>query len=338
MLRDVGEPEMAASEMIQELIRAHVEGNSERFRTVALQLAAREARNGHRLVAGRIRDLIDLPAPAPVGADSLAPTPLARPSEDLRGVLSPSYPKQRVGDIVLVGDLVAVLPRLLTEHRSREILDRFGLEPRRRVLLHGPPGCGKTLAAGVIAGELGLPLLRVRIETLFSRYLGQTAALLTAIFEEMHRVRGVYLFDEFDALGRQRFAANDVGEASRVVSTFLQLLDADDSGAVIVAATNIAGEIDGAAFRRFDDVAHVPLPPAEALAELLRRRTKGHRVPAMQLDELASELAGLSFAEADRLVTEALKTTVLDGRKRLTVAELRAAAEEVKGRSEQRSA
>ena len=329
---------MAASEMIQELIRAHVDGNSERFRTVALQLAAREARNGHRLVAGRIRDLVDLPAPRPPDGDPLAPTPLARPSEDLRGILAPSYPKQRAGDIVLAGDLVTVLPRVLTEHRSREILDRFGLEPRRRLLLHGPPGCGKTLAASVIAGELGLPLLRVRIETLFSRYLGQTAALLTAVFEEMHRVRGVYLFDEFDALGRQRFATNDVGEASRVVSTFLQLLDADDSGALIVAATNTAGEIDSAAFRRFDDVAHVPLPTAQALADLLTRRTKGHRIAAAQVDELAADLAGLSFAEADRLVTEALKTTVLAGRKRLTISDLRAAAEEVKGRSEQRSA
>jgi ATPase family associated with various cellular activities (AAA) len=329
---------MAASEMIQELIRAHVEGNPDRFRTVALQLAAREARNGHRLVAGRIRDLIDLPAPSPPSADSLAPTPLARPSEDLRGILASSYPAQRARDIVLVGDLITVLPRVLTEHRSREVLDRFGLEPRRRLLLHGPPGCGKTLTAGVIAGELGLPLLRVRIETLFSRYLGQTAALLTTVFEEMHRVRGVYLFDEFDALGRQRFANNDVGEASRVVSTFLQLLDADDSGAIIVAATNSAGEIDGAAFRRFDDVARVPLPPAQALADLLARRTKGHRIAAAQIDTLAADIAGLSFAEADRLVTEALKTTVLAGRKRLTITDLQAAAEEIKDRTGQHSA
>lgn len=334
----MGEREMAASEMIQELIRAHVEGNAERFRTVALQLAAREARNGHRLVAGRIRDLMDLPAPSRAREDPLAPTPLARPSEDLRGILAPSYPARRAGDIVLVGDLATVLPRLLTEHRSRDLLDRFGLEPRRRLLLHGPPGCGKTLAASVIAGELGLPLLRVRIETLFSRYLGQTAALLSAVFEEMHRVRGVYLFDEFDALGRQRFANNDIAEASRVVSTFLQLLDADDSGAVIVAATNSAGEIDGAAFRRFDDVAQVPLPPAPALADLLARRTKGHRIAVAEVDALAGDLAGLSFAEADRLVTEALKTTVLAGRKRLTIADLRAAAEEVKGRSGQQTA
>jgi SpoVK/Ycf46/Vps4 family AAA+-type ATPase len=324
---------MAASEMIQELIRAHVERNDERFRTVAMQLAAREARNGHRLVAGRIRDLIDAELEPRPPASAAAPTPLARPSEDLRSVLAVTYPKERLGDIVLVGQVGEVLPRVLTEQRSREQLDRFGLEPRRRLLLHGPPGCGKTLAAAVIAGELGLPLLRVRIETLFSRYLGQTAALLTAVFEEMHRVRGVYLFDEFDALGRQRFATNDVGEASRVVSTFLQLLDADDSGAIIVAATNGAEEIDHAAFRRFDDVAHVPLPPPEAIGKLLRLRTTGHKVTARGLDDLARRLEGVSFAEADRVVNEALKAMVLNGRRRLTVADLRASADPVRARS-----
>ena len=325
---------MAASEMIQELIRAHVDGDPKRFRTVALQLAAREARNGHRVMAGRIRDLVDADStPALAHAPTAAPTPLARPSEDLRTVLASAYPKERLADIVLVGDLIQVLPRILTEHRSRQLLDRFGLAPRRRVLLHGPPGCGKTLAAAVLAGELGLPLMRVRIETLFSRYLGQTAALLTAVFEEMRRVRGVFLFDEFDALGRQRFVSNDVGEASRVVSTFLQLVDADDSEAIIVAATNSAGEIDRAAFRRFDDVALVPLPSATAIGELLRLRTRGHKIPSSQLKGVAESLDGMSFAEADRTVTEALKTMVLAGRRRLTCSDLRTAVEGVRTRA-----
>jgi SpoVK/Ycf46/Vps4 family AAA+-type ATPase len=326
---------MAASEMIQELIRAHVEGNPKRFRTVALQLAAREARNGHRVMAGRIRDLVDaesIPAPAQ-SASPAAPTPIARPSEDLRSVLASAYPKERLADIVLVGDLVQVLPRILVEHRSRQLLDRFGLAPRRRVLLHGPPGCGKTLAAAVLAGELGLPLMRVRIETLFSRYLGQTAALLTAVFEEMGRVRGVFLFDEFDALGRQRFASNDVGEASRVVSTFLQLVDADDSEAIIVAATNGAEEIDRATFRRFDDVALVPLPSVTAIDELLRLRTRGHKIPSSRLKRVAESLDGLSFSEVDRTVTEALKTMVLDGRRRLASADLMVAVEGIRARA-----
>lgn len=326
---------MAASEMIQELIRAHVEQNDARFRTVALQLAAREARNGHRLVAGRIRDLMDqatADAAQPVVAPMPGPTPLARPSEDLRSVIAASYPKERLGEIVLTSDLAEVLPRILVEHRSRAELDRFGLEPRRRLLLHGPPGCGKTLSAAVLAGELGLPLLRVRIEALFSRYLGQTSALLASVFEEMNRVRGVYLFDEFDALGRQRFAGNDVGEASRVVSTFLQLIDVDESDSLIVAASNGVSEVDEAIFRRFDDVVEVPLPAADALVELLRLRTRGQRLSRRLFDLLADELDGLSFAEAARVVTEARKTMVLEGRDKLCEQDFAVAIGQVKRR------
>ncbi|MEJ7786790.1 MAG: ATP-binding protein [Solirubrobacteraceae bacterium] len=323
---------MASSELIQELIRAHVDRNDQRFKTVALQLAAREARAGHRLVAGRIKDLIDeagvVQQPQPP-----SPTPITRTSDDLRSVLAVSYPRGKLGDIVLEGGLVDVLPRLLQEHRSREALEKFGLQPRRRVLLHGPPGCGKTLTASVLAGELGLPLLRVRIETLFSRYLGQTATMLTSIFDEMQRVRGVFLFDEFDALGRARFSKSDVGEASRVVSTFLQLVDADESGSLIVASTNGVGEVDSATFRRFDDVVDVPLPSRDALIRLLRLRTTGQRTVAATIDAVATDLEGLSFAEADRVVTEARKTMVLTGRRRLSVSDLVDAAAGVRSRS-----
>lgn len=323
---------MAASELIQELIRAHVDRNDQRFRTIALQLAAREQRAGHRLVAGRIRDLVDeagLPAAqAPDGA-----TPIARPNEDLRSVLSVSYPREKLADIVLQGDLADALPRLLIEHRSREGLESAGLEPRRRLLLHGPPGCGKTLTAAVIAGELGLPLLRVRIETLFSRYLGETSSMLAAIFDEMARVRGVFLFDEFDALGRARFSSSDIGEASRVVSTFLQLVDADASGSVIVAATNGVEEIDSASFRRFDDVVEVGLPDKTAIKRLLRLRTTGHRIGAPMIEKVADALIGLSFAEVDRVVIEARKRVVLDGRSSLTGEALLNAAAGVRTRA-----
>ncbi|MDQ2761472.1 MAG: ATP-binding protein [Actinomycetota bacterium] len=323
---------MASSELIQELIRAHVDRNDQRFKTVALQLAAREARAGHRLVAGRIRDLLD---EAGVAQQTQAPsaTPITRTSEELRSVLAVSYPREKLGDIVLEGALVEVLPRLLEEHRSRDVLEKFGLLPRRRLLLHGPPGCGKTLSASVLAGELGLPLLRVRIETLFSRYLGQTATMLTSIFEEMQRVRGVFLFDEFDALGRARFSASDVGEASRVVSTFLQLVDADESGSLIVAATNGFGEVDSATFRRFDDVVEVPLPSRDALIRLLRLRTTGQPMVAAVIDAVATDLEKLSFAEADRVVIEARKTMVLAGRRRLCRTDLVDAATSVRSRS-----
>lgn len=323
---------MAPSELIQELVRAHVDGNHQRFRTVALQLAAREARVGHRIVAGRIRDILDEAGITPSPLQQ-SPTPIARASEDLRSVLAVSYPRVKLGDIVLEGQLVEILPRLLEEHRSRAVLEQFGLQPRTRLLLHGPPGCGKTLTAAVLAGELGLPLLRVRIETLFSRYLGQTATMLTSIFGEMQRVRGVFLFDEFDALGRTRFATLDVGEVSRVVSTFLQLVDADESGSLIVAATNGIEEVDSATFRRFDDVVEIPLPSRGALVKLLHLRTAGQKITPRTINTIAEELHGLSFAEADRVVVEARKRMALSGRKRLLRADLLDAATEVRLRS-----
>jgi SpoVK/Ycf46/Vps4 family AAA+-type ATPase len=307
---------MAASEMIQELIRAHVAGDSARFRTIALQLAASEARAGHRRVAGRIRDLVDDEKARAKAAEPVA-TPISRPSADLRGVLAVSYPKERVRDIVLARDPSNVLERVLREHRSRESLAAWKLTPRRKLLFYGPPGCGKTLAAAVIAGELGLPLLRVRVETLFSRFLGETAALLAEIFAEMDRVRGVYLFDEFDAIGRSRSDRQDVGEAKRVVSTFLQLVDAYPSDSLVVAATNMTDEIDRAVFRRFDDVAEFPLPGRPELEALLRMRTAGHGLPAKSSSGLAGKALGLSYADVARATEDALKTMVLDGRKRL---------------------
>jgi SpoVK/Ycf46/Vps4 family AAA+-type ATPase len=324
-------PAMAASEVIQELIRAHVAGDSDRFRTIALQLAASEARVGHRLVAGRIRDLVEedkqrtQPRLAP-------PTPLARPARDLRGLLVTSYPKERLRDIVLAPSTRRVLERVLEEHRSRGKLSEHGLTPRRKMLFYGPPGCGKTLAASVVAGELALPLVRIRVETIFSRYLGETATLLAEIFQEMERVRGVYLFDEFDAIARRRGDQHDVGEAKRIVSTFLQLLDSDTSDSLVAAATNVTEQIDRAVFRRFDDVAEFALPDEHQIAQLLTMRTAASGLPKTAVPQLARLADGLSFADVARSVDDARKSMVLSGRKRLRFEDVSATLEDVAAR------
>jgi SpoVK/Ycf46/Vps4 family AAA+-type ATPase len=313
---------MAASEMVQELIRAHVAGDADRFRTIALQLAASEARVGHRRVAGRIRDLVEQDTER-AKASPTPPTPLARPPRDLRGLLATSYPKERLRDIVLAPTTHRVLERLLQEHRSRVQLVAHGLAPRRKMLFYGPPGCGKTLAASVVAGELALPLIRIRVETIFSRYLGETAGLLASIFEEMERVRGVYLFDEFDAIARRRSEQHDVGEAKRVVATFLQLLDSESSDSLVVAATNVTEQIDRAVFRRFDDVAEFQLPDLARLKQLLTMRTAATGLTKQSLPSLAKLALGLSYADVARAVDDARKSMVLSGRKRLLADDLR---------------
>ncbi|MGH2880918.1 MAG: AAA family ATPase [Solirubrobacteraceae bacterium] len=307
---------MATSEMLQELIRAHVSGNSDRFRQIALQVAAREARVGHRVVAGRIRDLVEREEPV------AAPTPIVRAPRDLRNILAVSYPETPLDHVVLEGEAAIVVGRLLAEQHGRGRLAEWGLQPRRHLLFHGPPGTGKTMTASAVSAELSLPLFRVRVETLFSRYMGETAALLTDIFDQAASQRGVYLFDEFDAIAKQRGDTQDVGEARRIVSTFLQLLDADDSESLIIAATNTREALDEALFRRFDDVALFDLPSEEARVHLLGLLSASHGLSPASRRILARESDGLSQAEITRAVRDAVKAVVLSGRRRLRRADV----------------
>lgn len=298
---------MATGELLAELVRAHYADDQARFGNLLNQVIAAESRAGHVRLAERLRHLRAAQEQAPPRA-----TALARPPRELSEILSVEYSKVRLRDVVLAASDRSTLERYVVEQRAAQLLSEHGLRARRRLLLHGPPGSGKTLTAHALAGELSLPLARVRLEVLFSRYLGETAAALADVFAHAARVRAVYLFDEFDALGRTRLADNDVGEIKRIVTTFLQLLDADPGDSVFVAATNVGGELDPALFRRFDDVLELRGPTAEQAAELLGgllRLPRRRRLPA----GLVEAAAGLSFADIRAAVDDARKDAVLAG-------------------------
>lgn len=299
---------MASAELLTELVRAHYEHDQRRFDNLLNQVIASESSAGHSNLAKRLRSLRAEGEAAP---SSTRATSLARAPKDLEQVLSVGYSDTRLADLVVSSETRELLQRYVVEQRASDVLAGHGLLPRRRLLLHGPPGCGKTMTANGLAGELKLPLVRVRLEVIFSRYLGETAATLTDVFGEAKRVRGVYLFDEFDALGRTRLEDNEVGEVKRVVTTFLQLLDADTSDSLLVAATNAGGSIDRALFRRFDDVVELPGPTSEQTAELLRRlMRRWKRRPDKQMLEAA---AGLSFADVRAAVDDAQKASIISG-------------------------
>jgi SpoVK/Ycf46/Vps4 family AAA+-type ATPase len=327
---DWGSEAVAASELIQELIRAHVARDESRFRKVALQIAASESRAGHRLVAGRIRDLLEQEPETPTAP----PTPIARPQSDLREILAVAYPKFKLGDIVLDEQARSELGRVLQEQRSRGRLEEWGLLPRRKLLFFGPPGNGKTFAAHVLAGELGLPLVRLRIEVLFSRFLGETSALLTGVFDEMRRIRGVFLFDEFDAIGKHRGDLQDVGELNRIVATFLQLLDVDESDSLVVAGTNQRRLLDPAINRRFDDVVCFPPPTSDQIKRLVRLRLPSTGLAGRRLTAIAGAAEGMSFADVAVATTDALKVAILDGREQPNDEDLLAALSDRRKQSE----
>lgn len=304
------------ADVLKLLLQAHANGDETSFRKAALQLAAAESSAGHGRIADEIRTIIaGLPAVPAVPTPRPGPVyDIATPRGDLADVLEGGYREERLRDIVLRAEVRDLILRVVQENRSRSRLERFGVSPRRRLLFHGAPGCGKTLAAAVLAGEMGLPLMTIRFDALFSRFLGATAVQLRAVFAEMPRRPAVYLFDEFDAVGKARGDAQDVGEMNRVVTAFLQLVDADVSGSLIVAATNHVELLDRAVFRRFDLIVPFDRPTPEQIAALLYLRLGTLGLDPERADELAALAHGWSFADVARACDDAVRSMALDGR------------------------
>ncbi len=318
---------MASAEHLKALLKSHMEGDDDRFFSVAMQVAAHEARLGHGKLAQELRAMID-DAKSLRGAGS--PVPIGRPRGELATLLEDSYPKSQLGEMILREELSEQIQRVIREQRHAGRILEHGLAPRRKLLLVGPPGTGKTMTASVLAGELGLPLLQVRLDGLITKFMGETAAKLRQIFDATGRTRGVYFFDEFDAIGSQRGLANDVGEIRRVLNSFLQMIEQDRSHSLVIAATNHPDLLDSALFRRFDDVLHYDLPDRSQIVKLLRTRLLGSALKRVRWTSLAETAAGLNYAEVTRAANEVLKDALIHRRNRVGESDIRMMLEERK--------
>ena len=322
---------MASSEQLKALIKSHISRDDGHFYSVAMQMAAHEARLGHGKLAEELRDMIDS-AKTRLGQDGsgkLIPIGSAsKPRGELANLLTVSYPACRLADMVLDEQASSQLNRIIKEQRLLARIKEHGLSPRRKLLLVGPPGTGKTMTASALAGELGIPLFLVRLDSLITKFMGETAAKLRQVFDAIADLRGVYFFDEFDAIGSQRTMGNDVGEIRRVLNSFLQMIEQDHSNSLIIAATNHAEVLDYALFRRFDDVVEYHLPtPAQAL-DLIRSRLGMFIPKPFKKDELAESAADLSYAEICRAVDAAIKDAIMHDQARVQRVVLESALEE----------
>ena len=324
---------MATADQIKALIGSHGSGDDARFRAVAMQIAAASAKRGRKKLAEELRDMIDaVPRPSPsLRIGPARAVPIAAPPKELAGLVLPSFPKTRLSDMVLDPRTRGELERVVGEYRQRERLRQHGLEPRRRLLLVGPPGVGKTMTADALAGETGLPLMAVQLHALISKFMGETAVKLHAIFEAMEATRGVYFFDEFDAIGAVRGAANDVGEIRRVLNSFLGFLERHDADGLVVAATNLLPMLDEALFRRFDAVLRYGLPGEGEVEPLVRNRLSLFDTAAVDWKAVVGASAGLGHAEIVRAAEEAAKGAVLAGRTSISGADLLDALSERRG-------
>lgn len=306
-----------SADHIKALVRSHASGDDASFWAVATQIAASAARKGHTQVATDLKQAIDASRHEPVATRV---TSIARPRGDLADLVTASFPTVTLADLVGPERLLQQVRQILAEQRQRKTLTERGFAPMHRVLLEGPPGTGKTMTAAVLAHELSLPLLTIRLDSLLSKYLGETASKLRTVFDAVAEQRAVYLFDEFDALGGDR-SGNDVGEARRILNSFLVFLEQASTESLVVAATNHRAILDPALFRRFDTAIHYGLPDSKEAAAVVRHRL-GPMMKGIRWPSLAAEAEGLSHADLVKASEAAAKHALLSGRDQLEPADL----------------
>lgn len=303
---------MATADQIKALIRSHWSDEPERFFTAALQVAAHEARQGHAALATDIKDLVD-DARKRAHESKVLVFPV-----ELEGLITKEAPMTALPSLVLPARLSERITKVLREYREREKLRAHNLSPRRKLLFTGPPGTGKTMTAKVLAHELRLPLYTVQVDKMVTRFMGETAAKLRQVFDQIARSPGVYLLDEFDAIGGCRSMDNDVGEMRRVLNSLLQFIEQDHSDSLILGATNLSNLLDHALFRRFDDVLVYELPGKEERRSLIGNVLGVFLGKRFGWKSSLEASEGLSHAEIDQACRDAMKGAILEDKEFVT--------------------
>ncbi|WP_339811705.1 ATP-binding protein [uncultured Imperialibacter sp.] len=316
---------MAAADQIKSLIKSFGDGDEDRFFASAMQIAASEARKGHTTFAQELKSMIERARKnrSLSFLDRSKTIPINQSKRDLHELIEIFQPKIKLSDMVLAPSVKEALLKLVNEQQKWEMLRQHNLMPRRKLLLQGPPGCGKTMTAQAIAGELGIPVFIVRLDGLISKFMGESIAKLRLIFDAMPDHRGVYLFDEFDSIGSHRNQGQDVGEIKRVLNSFLINIEKDQSNSIIIAATNMPEALDQALFRRFDDIITYPLPTRSEIIDTIKKNLFGFKFnERINYQILAKESEGLNYSDIVRACEETIKEMILHGDNKLKKAEL----------------
>ena len=299
---------MEKADYIISIIKSHYNNEPERFTTIALQIAAHEAKLGHSNVANQIKTIIDKAKETKHKTKTFAP--------DLQGLILENVPAVNLADIITSEDIKSKIKRIISEFIQRDKLHKHNLENRRKILLSGHPGTGKTLTASIIANELNLPLYTILMDKMVTKYMGETSAKLRQVFDIIEQKQGIYLFDEFDAIGGERSRDNDVGEMRRVLNSFLHFIERDNSDSLIIAITNNKQLLDQALFRRFDDVILYHLPTNDEKRDLLKNRLARFS-EKINFDDLLPNINGLSHAEISLACIDAIKETILNEKQQM---------------------
>ena len=313
------------AELIANIITAHCSGDEALFKNAVEALAADEDKKGNARVSnlllaaykGKPVTMMKKPEVAasqqPTGyaVQSAGSAFAPRDKDSFLELYDIIHPETSLDSVVLPENQKQLIRQILKEQENNAKLASHHLPPANRLLLCGPPGCGKTMTAFAIAHELGLPMAYVRIDGLVSSYLGQTSVNLRRIFSSVNAQKIVLFLDEFDAIAKKRDDSHEMGELKRVVTALLQNFDNMSEDVFLIAATNHEHLLDPAIWRRFNYVISIENPEEDQRKELIRRWLEEYRVEhSINVDKLTNLTAGRSAAQIKELIMSAGKRYV----------------------------
>ena len=322
------------SELLKNLFQSFLDDNSDSFFDVANEIINNEEKKKHHLLANDLKKIIKSKKQTQFQLNNnftekyKTNIPIPRDAEKGFPLLEINENYYNLDDVILNDELKTKLEYVIEEFNQMEILATYGLNPKQKLLFCGPPGTGKTLTSHVISSVLGYPLVHIRFDSIVSSFLGETATNLRKIFDFIEQGEWVVLFDEFDALGKERDDGSEHGELRRVVNAVLQMMDSYDGKSIIIAATNHEQILDSAIWRRFDEIIEFPVLGKNQLQGLLQLKLRGvRREFDLDSDELHNIFNGKSPAIIERIIRRAVKRMILKQKEFLTIRMLKHAFE-----------
>ncbi len=294
---------MARADIIVNLIKSGYSGDRTSFRKIVETLISEEQAKNHYVFANQLRNILYHEIPQQQSFHSITKC------DDL---IFESIPKRKLGSLVLNDTILKPCKELVEEHNRSELLRSYGLEPRHRILLKGPPGNGKTSLAEAMAVELMYPLFTIRYESLIGSYLGETATRLQKIFDYVATRKCILFFDEFDTLAKERGDTRETGEIKRVVSSLLLQIDRLPSYVVVITASNHPELLDRAVWRRFQLKLDLSLPKKKDIEQFVKSFSDKTKITFdYRYEYLAKQLQGLSFSDIENFCLDILRQFIL---------------------------
>jgi len=318
---------MTTTELIKQLFLSFSSNDNNAFEQAAREYIEREKRKKHNIVAKELEKALYNTVGKPISEKRYKNNlPIPRDTEKGFPLLEIQHFEKSFDSLIIPADTKNQLEQIIREFKDSDILATYNLNNKKKILLCGKPGTGKTFSAQIISSVLNIPLVYIRFDAIISSYLGETAGNLRKVFDYIENGTWIVLFDEFDIIGKNRDDNHEHGEIKRVVNNFLQMLDNTKGNSIILAATNHQNILDPAIWRRFDDVIYYDLPNKKNRHQLFDNYIKPiKREKKIDLLKISGKTSGLSPADIKMITEEAMKTAIINSKDSLSMKDIEVA-------------